>query len=55
LAILFLKIAYPIEAVGSNAGDDGCASGESADQPRQDDVGAPEAVMLCGTGFNFDE
>jgi hypothetical protein len=54
LAILFLRIAYPIEA-GSNAGDDGYASGESADQPRQDDVGAPEAVMLCGTGFNFDE
>jgi hypothetical protein len=26
-----LEIAYPIEAGGLNASDDGCASGESAD------------------------
>jgi hypothetical protein len=48
-----LEIAYPIEAVGSNAGDDGCASGESAVQPRQDDVGTSGAVMNHGTGFNL--
>jgi len=49
---LLLKIAYPVEAAGSNASNDGCASGESADQPRQD-VGASQAMMICGTGFNF--